>query len=344
MIVIDGKEAGGQILRTALGLSALTGKSIKVVNIRGSRPCGGGLKVQHLEGLKAVAELCNAELKGAELGSKEIEFIPRKIAAKELNVKIPTAGSIGLLFQSMQLAAAFAGDAVKVHVTGGSTASTWSPPVQYFQHVFLPIARKMGYKAEIAIVKEGFYPKGGAEVVITVHPIKKLQSVTLLGRGKVKTIRGLSIVGSLPEHVAKRQADAAKKVLFDHDFTDVKIKTEIVKTLSPGTVITLWAECEHSILGSDAIGERGVPAEKVGQMAAGELMQSISAGATLDKYMTDQIIPFLALADGKSVVTVEAVTEHCRTNIAVIEQMLGIKFAIDEAKRKIEVEGLGFQI
>lgn len=335
-IVIDGKEAGGQILRTALGLSAITGKSIKVVNIRGSRPCGGGLKVQHFEGLLAATQLCNAKLTGAELGSREIDFIPGKLEPKELNVNIKTAGSIGLLFQSLQLAAAFTGGDVKVRVNGGSTASMWSPPVQYFQSIFLPIVQKMGYSADIKIIREGFYPKGGADVQMVIHPVKELQAVKLLDRGEVKSIKGISIAGSLPEHVAKRQTEAAEKIL-KNECGNVDIETRVVKSLSPGTSMTVWAECENSILGADAIGERGVPAEKVGAIAANGLMQLLGSNATLDKYMADQILPMMALANGRSEVTVEDVTEHCRTNIAVCEQLLGVKFEIEG--RKISVDG-----
>jgi RNA 3'-terminal phosphate cyclase (GTP) len=339
-IVIDGRTAGGQVLRTALGISAITGKAIRVENIRGARPHGGGLKTQHLQGLRAVARLCNAELKGAELSSKSIEFIPGKLEAKKLDIGIRTAGSIGLLFQSLQLAAAFAGDSIKICVNGGSTASAWSPPVHYLQNVFLPIVERMGYKADMSINREGFYPKGGAEVEITVHPVEGLRPIRLEERGEIKNIRGLSIAGNLPRHVAGRQAEAAKKVLNNKGF-DMNIETHDVHTLSAGTIIVLWAECGHSILGANAIGERGVPAEKVGQAAATELLQSIDSGAALDRYMSDQILPFMALAGGKSSVTAEEVTEHCMTNIAVTERLLGVKFRVDNDKKRIEVEGIG---
>lgn len=343
MIVIDGKEAGGQILRTALGLSTITGKPIKVINIRGARQGGVGLKTQHLEGMLAVAQLCNAEVKGAKLGSTEIEFIPKKLENRELNIKIPTAGSIGLLFQSLQIPVAFTDDTIQIHITGGSTASAWSPTLEYIQNVFLPIVRKMEYVAELEIVKYGFYPKGGAEVNIVVYPTKKLNSINLTDRGKVKGIFGISVAGSLPQHVAERQANAARKIFSDYGLENIHISSQAVDTLSPGTSITLWAECENTILGSDNIGKRGVPAEKIAEQAAKELISSIESQACLDKYMGDQIIPFIALAENKSKIKVEEITQHCKTNILVCEQLLGVRFNIDATNKTISVNGIGFQ-
>lgn len=341
MIVIDGKEAGGQILRTALGLSAITNKSLKVINIRGAR-AEGGLKTQHLEGILGVAQLCNAEVKGANLGSKEIEFTPRRLEAKELNIKISTAGSIGLLFQSLQIASAFAGDIVIMNIKGGSTASAWSPTVHYIQNVLLPIVQKMDYNAEITIVREAFYPKGGAEVKIAVYPIKRLKSIKLTNPGKVKSISGVSIAGSLPEHVAERQASSAEKFLKERGF-DAKVARQTVQTFSKGTSITLWAECEHSILGSDTIGKLGVKAEIIGKKAAKDLLHSIKSQAALDRHMADQCLPFVALAEGRSEVKVEKITHHCTTNIFVIEKMLGVKFEVDKERKIIKANGIGYE-
>lgn len=342
MITIDGKEAGGQILRTSLGLSAVTGKPIRIVNIRGARQGGVGLKTQHLEGVLGVAELCNAEVKGVKLGSNELEFIPKKLEAKELDIIIPTAGSIALLFQSLQVAAAFTGDMVKFNIKGGSTASSWSPTIHYTKNVFLPIVRKMGYNAEIGIIKEAFYPKGGAEVEITVHPVKKLQPLKLLERGKVNSIKGISVVGSLPEDIAKRQANSAKKTLVENNYPDAQIEKKVINTTSPGTSITLWAECENTLLGADVIGERGKLAEKVGEEAALELIKSLESNASLDKWMTDQIIPFLALANGMSEIKIEELTEHCKTNMLIVEKILESKFDVDLEKRIVAVKGINF--
>lgn len=342
MITIDGKEGGGQVLRVALGLSAVTGKPIRVTNIRGSRDGGVGLKSQHLEGLLAITKLCNAEIRGAKLRSTEIEFAPGRIEGKNLDIKLPTAGSISLLFQSLQVPCAFGGDDVKLHINGGSTASAWSPTLSFTLNTFLPIVRKLGYNAKIEIIRHGFYPKGGAEAQITIHPARKLSSISLTERGRVKSVKGLSIAGSLPDHVVRRQTDAATRVLNDHGFGDLEILSQSVETLSPGTSISLCAECETTLIGSDAVGERSVPAEKIGEDAALRLTKSLESGSCLDRHMSDQILVFLALAAGKSQVALEEFTEHVATSIRVIEQILAVKFEIEPKKKIVSINGIGF--
>lgn len=342
MLTIDGKEAGGQVLRVALGLAAITGQPLRIINIRGARP-QPGLKTQHLEGVLAVGRLCNARIKGAELGSTTLEFIPNRIESKHLHVKISTAGSIGLLFQSLQLAAAYAAQPVKISVEGGGTAGKWAPSIDYVRHVFLPIVAKLGYQARIEVLKHGFYPRGGARVEIEVQPIEVLKSLKLLEPGRVKLIRGISIAGSLPKQVAERQAKAAIQRLKQVGI-EAEIEAFAVHTLSPGTCIVLWAETEYSVLGTDLLGERGVPAERVGKEAAERLLKNLESKAGLDVHMSDQILPFLALAEGDSSLTIPEITEHVRTNIAVLEQMLGVRFEI-KANRpcELQVKGLGLK-
>lgn len=341
MIIIDGKIGGGQILRVALGLSAIVNKPIKVINIRGARR-EAGLKIQHLEGIKAVAELCNAEVKGVELGSTEIEFIPGEIEPKELDIKIATAGSIGLLFQSLQIPTAFAGKEITINIDGGATSGKWSPPLEFTKRVFLSNVNKIGYRAEIDIIKHGFYPKGGAKVKIVVYPIKKFKPFNAGTRGKVKAVHIHSVCGSLPVDIAKRQGEAALKALeyYQHQYNfELSMSYERVESLSRGTFCLCYAVCENSVLGGSSLGELGKPAEKVGREAAYELVESLKVNATFDKYMADQILPFLALSSGRSFVTVERITDHVKTSIYVIEKILPVKFTIE--KNKISVDGIG---
>jgi RNA 3'-phosphate cyclase len=341
MITIDGREAGGQILRVALGLASILGKGVRITNIRGARP-KPGLKTQHLEGVLAIGKLCDASINGARLWSREIEFRPRELRSKKLRIRISTAGSIGLLFQSLQLAAAFTEQGVEICTEGGGTVGKWAPPITYVQHVFLPLVAKMGYRAEVDVLRHGFYPKGGASVRITVHPIRKLSSLILDERGEVQEVRGVSLVGSLPARIASRQAHAAEDELRRAGL-EAEIETRVVRTHSPGTCIVLWARTENSILGADAIGERGLPAERVGTAAARRLVKSVESNAALDLHMADQILPFLALADSFSRVSVESVTTHCLTNAGVIERLLPVKFSLDEDKGMISVKGVGLE-
>jgi len=343
IIEIDGSIGYGQVVRTAVALSALTLKPIRIFNIRKGRP-KPGLAAQHLMGVKVAAEFCDADVSGLSIGSTEIEFAPKKNNVP-LNKKIDigTAGSIGLLLQTLAPICIFAGKDVTLDITGG-TSGLGSPNVEFLQHVTFPVLSKLDVPLpEIEIIKQGFYPRGGGRVKITFHPTKKLKAVELVKRGDVKSIRGISIAGSLPPHVSERQAKAAEEYLRQKGF-DANVERQTVQTFSSGTSITLWAECKNSILGTDALGERGKPAERVGEEAAKGLVASIESNAALDKYMADQILSFIALAEGTSKITVEKITEHCRTNMRVIEKLLPVKFSIDAQGMAIAVEGIDFKI
>jgi len=333
MLEIDGStlEGGGQIIRTATALSSITGKAVRIFNIRKGRP-KPGLKTQHLEGLRALATLCNAQLTGDKLASTEIIFEPGKLSNKALEINIPTAGSIGLIFQVLALPASQLNEIVDVHVIGGSTFSAWSPPVPWHQNILLPNVSKTDYQAKIEIIKHGFYPRGDAEVKFTIEPWKEKRELNLINRGKLLRIKGVSIAS---EHlkaadVAERQAKAAQNLL--KDISNIDIQTQYVPALNQGSGIILWAEFENTIIGSSALGERGKRAEDVGIEAAKSLSKSIQSHAALDKYMADQVLNWLAFCGG--VVKVEEITMHARTNIWVIEQFLPVKFEIDE-KNKI---------
>ncbi|MFH7882591.1 MAG: RNA 3'-terminal phosphate cyclase, partial [Candidatus Aenigmatarchaeota archaeon] len=258
-------------------------------------------------------------------------------------IDIGTAGQISLILQTLTPLLIFGEKETKLEIIGG-TAGLGAPTIHFVKNIFFPILSKLGIKIpELEVEREGFYPKGGGIVKTKFYPIKKLNSIKLLEIGKVKNIRGVSIAGSLPEHVAKRQASSAEKLLKDYGF-EAEIVTQVVKTFSPGTSIILWAECENSIIGADNIGKMGVKAEIIGEECAKELLASLESKAALDKFMADQILIFLALAQGESCVSVEKITEHCITNIKVVEKMLNVKFKIDENfPPKISVEGIGFE-
>ena len=338
MIIIDGSQGWGQVLRTSIALSSLLLEPIKVTNIRAtrSRP---GLMPQHFTGIKVAGEFCNAETKNVQFGSMEIEYNPRSLNVESRSIDIGTSGSIPLLLQTLIPLLLFANKKTTLEIRGG-TAGLGSPNIEYLKHVTFPILEKMWVKKpQIEIIKQGFYPRGGGEVSITLEPIKKLNALNLTDRGEVLDIQGFSIAGGLPLSVAERQTQAAEEFLKSKGYT-VDIQSESVQTFSQGTSITLEAICENSILGADAIGKRGFRAEDIGRQAAEELYKSIQSKAALDKWMGDQIIPFLALADGNSTITVEEITEHLKTNISVAEKILGVNFKIDG--NRVEVSGASY--
>jgi RNA 3'-phosphate cyclase len=299
MIEIDGAIGYGQVLRTTISLSALTLKPIRIFNIRKNRP-KPGLAAQHLTGVKVAGEFCNARVKGLAIGSTEVEFIPQSLNVNDRKIDIGTAGQISLLLQTLMPILIFSNRETSLEIVGG-TAGLGAPTIHYLINVTFPILSKLGVPLpKVEVIKEGFYPRGGGLVRIKTYPVKRLNFVKLVERGRVKCIKGVSVAGSLPKDVAERQTSAAVKVLREYGFDDIRISSQATSTLSPGTSITLWAECENTVLGNDNIGKKGVKAEIIGEECAKGLIKSIESNAALDKFMSDQIIPFLALADGES--------------------------------------------
>ncbi len=339
MITIDGSLGYGQVLRTCIALSALTLEPVKITNIRKNRP-KPGLQMQHLTGVKIAGEFANAQIKGLELHSTEIEFVPKSREVRSRKIDIGTAGSIGLLLQTLTPLMVFADSEITLDIKGG-TAGLGAPTIQYVQNVTFPVLNRLGMPLpKVDIVREGFYPKGQGEVKVVFKPVKKLDPIELTERGGIESIRGISISGSLPEDIAKRQANSANKVLVDAGYSNAQIEKKLADTASPGTSITLWADCENTVIGADRIGAIGKPAEKVGEEASHELVRSLNF--PLDKHMSDQIMPFLALASGKSTIKIEEMTEHCRTNISVVEHLLGVKFDVDLKNNLVSIDGIDF--
>ncbi|MDD2439446.1 MAG: RNA 3'-terminal phosphate cyclase [Methanosarcinaceae archaeon] len=332
MIEIEGSygEGGGQIVRTAVALSAVTGKAVEINNIRKNRP-KPGLKAQHLVSLKTAAWLCKAQVSGLMLGSTELSFSPVEIEGGDLEVDIGTAGSITLLLQGLMPALPFAKKEVQLRIRGGTDVA-WAPSIDYLQQVTLKALRKMGYGCELELQKRGYYPKGGGVVTATFKPCK-LKSFHFLREEKREEgkIFGISHSSNLPSHVAERQAEAAKASLFKAGFSS-KIKSESSNFFSTGSGISLWT----GFFGGTALGKPGLLAEKVGCKAAKEILPELKSKASVDVYLADQLIPYMALA-GESSYTVRKLSQHTKTNIWVTEQFLDVKFRIKKTEKGFEV-------
>lgn len=333
---IDGSygEGGGQILRVASGLSAVTGKPVRISNIRVSRS-QPGLKPQHLKGLEAVARLCNAQVSGLTEGSTQIEFSPGKLAHEHLSIDIGTAGSIGLVFQSLMIPAVHIDKAIEFDITGGTDVA-WSPNISYFQEVFCGFLKRMGIEAEASIQSYGFYPRGGGRVLLRIHP-SRLRPLELTERRRFTRYDVISIASEnlRQARVAERQSDAAIEILGRKSEIEL---CEYVKTSSPGSSIHIHAHFENSTLGATVLGERGKPSEKVGEECANLLKKQVETGACLDRWMADQILPYMALSQGKSRVSVAEFTNHAKTSIWVIEKFLPVKFNAKEQGKNFIVE------
>src|SRR3989338_8920528 len=330
MLEIDGSygEGGGQIIRTAIAMSAIKQVPIRIINIRANRS-KPGLQAQHLTGVKAAAELCNAKVSGAELGSTELTFEPGKIRFGKFRFDIGTAGAITLVLQILIPICAFAPSKTKFEIIGGTNV-LHAPQIEYFQNIFCDYAEKFGLLITCEVEKHGFYPKGGGKVTIEVHQVKEQKQIKLTERGELLNIKVNSIASEdlKAAGVADRQVAGFKQGI-KPDFT-VKAFTKYVDTLSTGSSIyahVLYSNCK---LGCSALGERGKKAEDVGKECAEDLLKEINSEATVDKHLADQLIPFLGLFGGEFVTS--EITEHTKTNVWVVEKFSNNKFKIEGNK------------
>ncbi len=350
MIEIDGSygEGGGQVVRTAVALSALTGEEIKVTNIRKNRP-NPGLKQQHLKALETAAKICRARVSGLSPGSSELFFAPVEIKGGKYNIDIGTAGSITLLLQCIMPALPFAKENVELTIRGGTDVA-WSPTIDYLQNVTFKALEQLGYAGSVTLKERGYYPRGGGSVSAVFEPCKlhgfhfhkneenkrAWENLTdeegLKGsQSKKRKIMGISHASNLPDHVPSRQAEAAKSLLLEAGYAS-QIDIRSCEFLSTGSGMTLWTD----YYGGSALGKKGLPAEKVGSRAAEEIIAELKAGAAVDIHLADQLIPYMALA-GDSSYTVRELTPHAATNIWVTEQFLDVKFRIEEKEGLFEV-------
>ncbi len=334
MLVIDGSqgEAGGQILRTALALSAATGTACRVVDIRANRP-KPGLMAQHLAGVLALQRFCGAEVKGVEMGSREVEFAPGKGTVSELSFDIGTAGAVSLVLQALLPAVVHAQRRVTLELNGG-THVAFAPTTSYVSEVLRFWLERMGIALELMVERVGFYPKGGGRVRCTIEPAK-LKPLTAVERGAER--------GWWVESIAS--ADLQKGLVAERQLRELPREVERAvrseSSVGTGSAVLAVARYEHARLGASALGAPGKKAERVGVEAFSELEAAVRSGAVVDKHMADQLLPFLALAKGRSELAVAEVTQHARTNIAIIEKFLPVKFAVDEQRKRIAVEGAG---
>ncbi len=321
MISVDGSvgEGGGQVLRTALAIAAVKGIPVRVYNIRArrSRP---GLQHQHLASVKALADITNAKVEGAFLGSTEVVFRPGKPAGGEYFFDIGTAGSVTLLLQAIMPVMAASHQTTVVRVRGGTDVPK-SPPIDYFRYVLVPLLAKLGIDFKVELVRRGHYPRGGGEVVVTYRP-SRAKAANLVDAGKVLSIGGLSHCVRLPSHVAMRQARAAEGAL-RHLGVPVSISVEHYEGrddphLGPGSGIVVWAVTENSVLGGDSLGERGKPAEVVGREAAESLLQDLSTGMALDRHASDMMFIYASMIGGVTRLGGASLTSHAKTVVDLL--------------------------
>ncbi|MEM3090502.1 MAG: RNA 3'-terminal phosphate cyclase [Candidatus Bathyarchaeia archaeon] len=345
MIEIDGsqKSGSGTILRLSVALASILRQPLHIYNIRQNRP-QPGLRPQHLEAVLTAAKLCNAEVKGAFLNSRELWFTPEEVKGGVFKAEIGTAGSIPMLIMTVLPICIFAEKSIHLNVLRGGTDVSHSPTINYMRFVFLPILKRMGINAEITVHKYGYYPKGMGEVTLTVEPCKELKPICLEDFGKLEIVKGVSVCTFLADRrVAERQATTAKDYLRRYGLkADVQIVNDRSNPLQKGSSLVLWAETDKgAVLGADSIGELGKTSEAVGVEVAEKLYTEISSRATVDVHLADMLIPYVALAEEKSVYLTRALSDHLETNIWLAETLLHVKFNVKCVNGLYKVEKVG---
>jgi len=341
MLEIDGGygSGGGQILRTALALSILTKKPFKLKNIRAKRE-NPGLRPQHLACINFATKLTNAYIENAFVGSKEIVFKPRGFDIGIKKIDIGTAGSISLVLQTL-MPALIEKENFSIQIIGGTDVKG-APPIDYIKFVLLGLLEKIGYKAEIDIIRRGFYPKGGGIVNFRLLS-SKLNPYNFLEKGKLEYIKGnIAVSKDLEKRkVAERIQEYAINYLRDNfKGIEIEINKEYDKTFSPGAVFCLWLKTKNSILGASSLGEPKKSSEEMAKEAVEALLKEVRG--VVDSHAADQIMPFLAFIAFKNRQEIEfktsEITEHAKTNAFIIEKFLPVKFDINEDTVTIKVK------
>lgn len=325
---IDGSfgEGGGQLVRTACALAAITGEPLRLRNIRAHR-APPGLAPQHLTAVRAVASLCSAEVEGLALRAPQIVFRPREVKAGEYRFDVGTAGSIALVLQAV-LPVALAADGESVlHVHGGTDVRA-APAIDYLGHVLVPLLARMGAHVELEVLRRGYYPRGGGAVVARVRPAP-LRALQLDAPGAVRRIAGIAHTSNLPAHIAERMQRTARERL--SPLGPAAIDQQVLSgagALGQGGAIVLWAETDNTRLGASEVAQRGVPAERIAESAAEALKAELVAGATLDIHASDQLLVYLARASGPSRFLARRLSSHAETTLWLLRQFLPLRAAV----------------
>jgi RNA 3'-terminal phosphate cyclase (ATP) len=341
LLEIDGslKSGSGTILRLSVAMSGILGQPLHIFNIRKRRQ-QPGLRPQHLEAVLTAANLCNAAIKGAVLGSQEIWFKPGKIKGGELNAQIGTAGSIPMLIMTILPLCAFAECPVNLHIVKGGTDVRHSPTTNYLRYVLLPVLARMGINASLKVHKYGYYPKGMGEVTLSVKPIKNLSPLKLEKLGNVTDIKGVSVCTFLADRrVAERQAREAERLLAAQGYSvSIYVINDFSNPLQKGSSLTLWAETDTGVLlGSDSIGEIRKPSEIVASEAVEHLVNEIQAQATVDVHLADMLVTYVSLAKGESIYLTRAITDHVKSNLWLASTILGVEFRVEKKDKLFRI-------
>jgi RNA 3'-terminal phosphate cyclase (ATP) len=329
IISIDGSEGegGGQILRTSLALSLLSGQPFRITNIRAKRKKPGLLR-QHLTAVTAAVEIGDAAVDGAEIGSRELVFRPGTIKPGEYHFAIGTAGSTSLVLQTILPALALASAPSRVVLEGG-THNPFAPPFDFLARTFLPVLERFGAKVEATLVRPGFFPGGGGRIEVAITPTAQFRAIDLTERGADAGRRAVARFAGLPASIAERAfARLGEMMGYPREICEVVEHSGC----GQGFVFHLEARYENVVEVFTGFGEHGVPAEKIVERVVNDARHYLAADAPVGEYLADQLLIPLALAGSGQFRTV-GISRHARTNLEVIEKFLPVRFVTEASDR-----------
>jgi RNA 3'-terminal phosphate cyclase (ATP) len=345
VIQIDGasKSGSGTILRLAVALSTLLGEELHLWNVRARRD-KPGLRPQHLQVVLACAQMCGGTVEGAKVGSREIVYRPGKhIKGGSYQWEIGTAGSTTMLAMTLLLVGCFA-DKPSVFRISGGLFQDFAPSAYHMQYVLLPTLRKVGVRAEVELKQPGYVPRGAGVIEVRVEPITAMLSpLLLLEQGKVRRIDGIALSSHLREQkVSQRMADECLEQLGVEGY-EAHIESKYdTQAKQKGAALSIWAETSTGcIIGSDRAGRPGRRSEEIGQYVAQSLLEDLKTGATVDRHLADQLIPYCALAHGTSHYIVPQITEQVETNLWLVGEVLGTKTELE--RNHVKIDGFGYR-
>lgn len=327
MIIIDGSEGegGGQVLRTALALSLVTGQPFRISNIRANRSRTGVMR-QHVTAVEAACAVGGTDCEELEIGASEISFTPGPVKPGDHHFAVGTAGSTSLVLQTV-LPPLMLANAPSRLVLEGGTHNIHAPPFDFIDRVFLPILNQMGPRVTAKLIRPGFYPAGGGRIEVEIEPVSRLTPIDLVERGELRRVQAKAVVAALPGEIAVRELDAANKILEWPE--DARKIEQLPERTGPGNILMLEAEFDHVTEITSGFGRLGVPAEMVGQQAAKRMAGYLASSATVGPYLADQLLLPMALAGSGSFTTVKP-TGHSRTVIDVISKFLQVNASFAE--------------
>ncbi len=324
MIYIDGSEGegGGQVLRTALGLSLVSGRPFTIANIRGKRK-KPGLMRQHLTAVLAATEIGDAEVQGAAVGSQHLTFTPKTIVAGKYRFAIGTAGSCTLVLQAI-LPALLVADGSSQLVLEGGTHNPMAPPFDFLEASFAPLIKKMGADIRVELERPGFFPAGGGKISVAITP-GKLRPLDLRKRTG-ETIRAKAICAQLPGHIGQRELKTVKSKL---PVADEHLEQVMLDKYGPGNVLSLFVQANELTETFTGFGQKNVSAEKVARKVVKEVQHYLQSPAPVGPYLADQLLVPMTLA-GSGLFITSRLSSHSRTNIAVVEKFCDVKFKLEK--------------